>query len=159
MKLCHPWVLYISEANKHVFFWMNNSPPEWIMHLWKTKKPPYISAVVTQHQTVSDRWQRNTAPGVVVSPLRPHLSYIVVRRLRVSSEALGCTCPGSSTLTPWNSSCTAWKRCLTERGLSLASQRLGRSRTCWIWELSIKSTVESKWRVESDFPLGTKSFK
>lgn len=119
--------------------WMNNT-------LVENKETLYVKPEVNsgQHQMINE--QLNTAHEVPEYSSGPHLSYIVVRRLRVSSEALGCTCPELSTRTFWNSSRRAWESCCTERDLSLASQKLGRSRTCWTRELSIKSTVESEWR-------------
>lgn len=116
-------------------------------------------ANISQHQMVNDHWQLNIAFEVTARRPHPYLLHIVVRRLRVSSGALGCTCPGFSSLAFWNSSWSAWESCCTERERLRASQKLGRSRTCWIRELSIKSTVGSKWRIEPYFLMGTKGFK
>lgn len=130
-------------------------------YIWgkQTKKPFYIYETLSKHQTtLTSQWPEATNhPHWEVTAWTPcpHLSYIVVSRLRVSSEALGCTCPGFSTLTLWNSSCRAWKICCTESVLPLASRRLWRSRTCWIRELSVKSTVGRRGRAAS-FLMGTK---
>lgn len=163
-SFCYPWVIYIPKADGHLLRWAFTPLfYSWGINLWKTNKEDFLytkpQANISQHQMVNDHWKLNIAFEVTARRPHPHLLYIVVRRLRVSSGALGCTCPGFSSLAFWNSSWSAWESCCTERERLRASQKLGCSRTCWIRELSIKSTVGSKWRIEPYFLMGTKGFK
>lgn len=84
---------------------------------------------------------------------------MAARRLRVSSGALECTCAGFPIPVLWNSSWSSWKSCCMEREVSMPSPNRPRNRTCWIKELSTKSTEGSKGKTESYFLMRENGFR